>query len=88
MGLDAVELVMAVEQEFGIEIPNSEAERMERAGDMHDLVVRILRQRDEAAVIDADRIWSRLQDIVADHLGVRPEDVTPTAHFVYDLGAD
>jgi hypothetical protein len=59
----------------------------ERAGDMHDIVLRMLRQRDEAAVIDADRVWMCLREIIVDQLGVRAEEVTPTAHFIYDLGA-
>jgi acyl carrier protein len=88
MGLDAVELVVAVEQEFGIEIPNSEVGKMQRVGEMHAFVVGMLRQCDELVIIDADQIWTRLREIIVDHLGVRPEEVTPTAHFVYDLGAD
>lgn len=88
MGLDTVELVMAVEHEFEIEIPNSEAVMMERVGDMHAFVVTALCKRAEPALIDADRIWARLKDIVDDHLGVPPEIVVPEARFVYDLGAD
>jgi acyl carrier protein len=88
MGLDTVELLMAVEQEFGIEFPDSEAGKMERVCDMHQFVVRTLQQRDEKAVIDADRIWFRLREIIVAQLGVRPEEVTPTAHFIYDLRAD
>ena len=32
--LDAVELVMAVEEEFGIEVPDEEAEKLISVGDM------------------------------------------------------
>ncbi|MEJ6717062.1 MAG: acyl carrier protein [Akkermansiaceae bacterium] len=32
--LDAVELVMAVEEEFGIEVPDEEAEKLECVGDI------------------------------------------------------
>jgi acyl carrier protein len=88
MGLDTVELVMAVEEEFAIEIPSSEAGKMERVGDMHAFVVRTLRQRDEAAVVDADQIWTRLREVIVEQLGVRPEDVPPTTHFIHDLRAD
>ena len=88
MGLDTVELVMAVEQEFAIEIPNAEAGKMERVGDMHAFVVRTLRQLDEAAVVHADQVWTRLREIIVEQLGVRPEQVTPTAHFIRDLRAD
>lgn len=88
MGLETVELVMAVEEEFAIEIPNSEAAKMERVGDMHAFVVRTLRQHDETAVVDADQIWTRLRELVVEQLGVRPEEVIPSAHFIRDLRAD
>jgi len=32
--LDAVELVMAVEEEFGIEVPDEEAEKLRKVGDI------------------------------------------------------
>ena len=32
--LDAVEIIMAIEDEYGIEIPDEEAEKMQRVGDL------------------------------------------------------
>ena len=32
--LDAVEIIMAIEDEYGIEIPDEEAEKMQTAGDL------------------------------------------------------
>ena len=32
--LDAVELVMAIEEEFGIEVPDEEAEKLQSVGDI------------------------------------------------------
>ena len=34
MGLDTVELVMAIEDEFDFQIPNEDASRLESVGDM------------------------------------------------------
>ena len=34
-----------------------------------------------------EEVWDRLQRIVADILGVKVDDITPTARFVEDLGA-
>jgi acyl carrier protein len=39
MGLDAVELIMRVEEEFGIEITDGEAEQVATVGGLHKLVV-------------------------------------------------
>lgn len=42
MGLDGVELIMAIEEEFNIEIPNEEAERIRTAGDLCELAIRLM----------------------------------------------
>ena len=36
--LDAVELVMAIEEEFGIEVPDEQAEKLQAIGDIIDYV--------------------------------------------------
>jgi hypothetical protein len=54
---------------------------------MHAFLVSTLQQRGGHGV-DADQIWTQLQHVVVDQLGVRPEEVTPTARFVDDLRAD
>jgi acyl carrier protein len=36
----------------------------------------------------AENIEERVKEIIADRLGVDPEEVTPDASFVEDLGAD
>lgn len=40
--LDMVELVMAFEEEFGIEIADDEAEKVQTVGDAHDLLMKRL----------------------------------------------
>ena len=86
MGLDTVELVMAIEEEFGIEIPNADAPKLAVLGDMHDYIVRALRQRGDAP--DERQVWETLGAVVVEQLGVRPADVTRAAHIVHDLRAD
>ncbi len=86
MGLDTVELVMAIEEEFSIEIPNADAARLGVLGDMQDYIVRALRQRGETP--DESQVWQRLTAVVVAQLGVRPEEVTRSAHVVKDLHAD
>jgi acyl carrier protein len=86
MGLDTVELVIAIEEEFGIEIPNSDAPKLAILGDMHDYIARALRQRGDTP--DEGQIWERLRSVVIEQLGVHPDEVRLTAHIVDDLQAD
>jgi hypothetical protein len=86
MGLDTVELVMIIEEEFGIEIPNADAPKLMVLGDTHDYVVRALRQRGDTT--DEAQVWERLSAVVVKQLGVRSDEVTRTAHMVYNLRAD
>jgi acyl carrier protein len=86
MGLDTVELVMAVEQEFGLEIPDAAAEKMLSVGDMHAFLVSELMRlgRD----YDDVRVFERMRAIIVRQLGVSPDEVVPRARFVKDLRAD
>ncbi len=85
MGLDIVEIVVDIEKEFGVEIPNSEAPHLLRLEDMKKFIVHEIRKRgDKTLAID---IWRRLQAIVVER-GFRAEEVTPETHLVDDLGLD
>jgi acyl carrier protein len=87
MGLDTVELVMAVEEEFGISIPDSAATNMLTVGEMHTFVVSELNRLGKPHV-DPVVIFEHLQRIIVRQLGVRPSEVIPSARFVKDLRAD
>ncbi len=86
MGLDSVELVMAIEEEFSIGIPDTSTADLGVLGEMHAHILQALRQRGETP--DEAEVWERLKEIVIDQLGVSPLDVTPSAHVVRNLGAD
>ncbi|GDY21337.1 hypothetical protein LBMAG56_26830 [Verrucomicrobiota bacterium] len=88
MGLDTVELVMAVEEEFDLAISAAAAAKMKRVGDLHAFVVTTLQQRAGAGVVDDAQVWERLRGIIVEQLGVRVEEVTPSARFLEDLRAD
>jgi acyl carrier protein len=87
MGLDTVELVMAVEEEFDLEIPDATAEKIFTVGDLHTFVVAELQRRGRTD-IDSARVYEQLRELVCSQLGVKPELVVPGARFVKDLGAD
>lgn len=86
MGLDTVELVMAVEQHFDIVIPDHIAERLFTVGALHAFVVSELErlERDANPAI----VFADLRYLIVEHLRVKPEEVTMEARFVQDLRAD
>ncbi len=87
MGLDTVELIMAVEEDFDLEIPDAAAEKMITVGDMHSFLVSELRRRGQAD-IDERVVLDRLREIICTQFGVKAELVVPEARFVQDLRAD
>ncbi|HEX8312793.1 MAG TPA: hypothetical protein VF614_15835 [Chthoniobacteraceae bacterium] len=86
MGLDTVELVMTIEEEFRIDISDVDAAGLAVLGDIHDYIIQTLRSRGEEP--DEAQVWERLADIVVEQLGVRREKVTRSANVVKDLRAD
>lgn len=86
MGLDIVELVMTIEEEFGISIPNEVAATLARLGDIHGFVVQALQDRGES--VDPAEVWERLKVIVRRECGIPEKHIVPEAHLVYDLGLD
>lgn len=89
MGLDSVELVMAFEEEFDIEFPDAEAERIVTVGDAHYGILRKLYKRvEDPDTIDTDDVWERVQGLIQEHIGVDRRKITPDARFIDDLGVD
>ena len=86
MGLGSVELIMAIEDEFGVTIPAENAPQLAILGDMHAFIIRKLQQQGRNP--DESEVWERLQTMVVKQLGVRPEEVTSEANLFTDLGAD
>jgi acyl carrier protein len=87
MGLDTVELVMAVEDWFEITIPDEVAQKLFTVGDLHGFVVSELTRIGRFGG-DSARVYEQLKEIIVRQLGVRPEEVVPGARFVRDLRAD
>jgi acyl carrier protein len=86
VGLDTVELVMAVEEAFQLEIPDAAAEKMFTVADMHACLVGALRRLGKEC--DDEEVFERMRAIIVRQLGVRQDEVIPSARFVKDLHAD
>lgn len=85
MGMDTVELVIAVEEEFSMTIPNDVAATLDTAGKLYEYVILNHGIDDD---LNEDQIWNKLIDVIIRQLGVRREEVNKESNFVYDLGAD
>jgi acyl carrier protein len=86
MGLDTVEIVMAVEEAFEVEIPDAAAAQIFTVGELHAFLVAELAHRGRLDV-DPASAYEMLRDIICRQLGVEPAAVVPDARFVKDLGA-
>lgn len=93
MGLDVVELIMEVEEEFDIEILDSDWTRIKTVGHLHAAVVVAISKKESHktsdvgsdSVVDAafqESVWNRLTQILVTQLGLKPDKVFPAADFL------
>ena len=92
MGLDLVEMVMDVEQDFDIQIPDSDAAELRTLGALYHYVrtrARGLPIMPELPAADgvprADPVSQRLVDIVERTTGHRGDRMTHSTRFIEDL---
>ncbi|MGD2118774.1 MAG: hypothetical protein PVG66_10465 [Chromatiales bacterium] len=90
MGLDIVEMIMAVEEEFELAIPNEIASTLETPGLVHEYVVTQLKENKKIKSNGEQdqEIWEKIQEVIVSQLGVTIDEVTKDAKFVDDLKAD
>lgn len=92
MGLDSVEIVMELEREFRIRVPDDEAERVRTVDDLVGLVVRALKASDDPPVLENAHlrtiVFEKIRDIVAGVIGIDARRVVPSARLHDDLGMD
>ena len=92
MGLDTVEILMATERTFGIDISDADAAQCRTVGDLHRCVIRLLEQKYQREgshlIVDAEITWNTLVPLIVEESGVRPEQVRPEAEWSRDLGID
>jgi len=84
MGLDIVELVMAYEEAFKIQIPDEEAPRLSTMGSLHEFIVKATRSKNPAP--EPEFLWKRMVEIASKQLAVDPSLIKPNTRFIEDLG--
>lgn len=82
-----MELILSIEDTFDIEISDAVAEKIYTVGDLHEFVFSEL-TRLERLNINREIVFDVLRSLVCSQLGVKPDEVVPSAHFVNDLHAD
>ena len=87
MGLDTVELVLSVEDAFGIKISHESAAKLTTVGELHECILEQLAQL-QRPNINRDITYDLLRNLICFQLGVEPEEVIPNARFVHDLRVD
>jgi acyl carrier protein len=87
MGLDTVELVMRVESDFNVEIPDDVASTLEAVGMLHLWLVAEL-ERVSGQPQNSVLVYEKLKALIIDQTRVKPHLVTPVARFVKDLKLD
>lgn len=89
MGLDSVELIMAIEDEFSIQSPGSEAEKIDTVGDMCNVVWKIveIRQRENAGseILREAAVRAQTTAIIAERIGFPATEIRPHHSFSRDL---
>jgi acyl carrier protein len=84
MGLEIVEIVLAVESEYGISISDEAAARLETVGSLQE---EILQQgRYQGRNFGRDHVWQWLVGLLHEDYGIPVVQITPQARFVKDLG--
>jgi hypothetical protein len=76
MGLDSVELVMAIEEEFGLDIPDHDAEKMITVGDVYEWLRFRLSTADPRACL-TQRVFYKLRRALIENYNVSRHTIAP-----------
>jgi acyl carrier protein len=83
MGLDSVEILMKIENTFGIQIPKQEAEKIVTVGDFYDTIWNHL-----PTGANRKNVESVVNQIISDMAGLDVEEITKEKKIADDLGID
>ena len=87
MGLDLVEMVMALEEEFDVSLPDHDLARMHTVGQLYQYINNVLGGPFDNAASSpySGPVWERYLDVIERETAVRRERLRPEADFVKNL---
>jgi len=89
MGLETVEIIIEMEEKFGIQIPDEETADLAVLGDLNDYLLE--NYKDQLKLKFGENyeveVWGILRGVIKEQLGVEYSQLTRTAHIIHDLGA-
>lgn len=80
MGLDSVELILAIEEEFGIEIPYDELSSVATVGDVYEMVKAQVSSV-EPVVCLSQKIFYQLRKALSENYGIDCRVITPSSRL-------
>jgi hypothetical protein len=88
MGLDIVAMVLEVEKQFDVKLPDRQLEKMRTFGNLVDMVVQQKQAQQRKQAMNRADIAAELKLLVGYELGCSPDMILEETRFVEDLGAD
>ncbi len=87
MGLDTVEFILGIEDEYSIRISDAEAEELAKVGDLAQFIVGKVK-KEHGKILEEGKVLDEIiRRLVNDH-AVDRDTITPDSNFVRDLGLD
>lgn len=89
MGLDIVELVVAVEKKFEVTFENSELKHARTVGALHKLLLKELSKSEPGVALTHDQdTWNGLCEVLEQEFSIPRNKIRADASFVDDLRLD
>ena len=86
MGLESVEIIMEVEDHFGVSVPDEVASNCFTVADLRRVLVELLvrKGRPRSADLEAE-VYRDLVKIIVDQTGLKASDVRPESKWIGDI---
>jgi acyl carrier protein len=88
MGLNSVEIVMEVENEFGISIPDADVAYDMRVGELADYISRRVREAGNLKGLSKADVLLSVRQLISEQMGMPMDEITPEKRFQADLHID